>query len=86
MLQQKSDQAAAIYSKCTALSDRLLTTTTKPSSTQGASGAGWCVAWLMLEKQQEKEEERFFGGVGCLAAPSTSALTPPMCLHLLLNT
>ena len=51
MLQEeKSDQAAAIYSKCTA-----------PSQTY------WVLLVYLLSgcwKQEEKEEERFFGG-GC---------------------
>ena len=67
MLQQKSDQAAAIYSKCTALSDRLLTTT-NPSSTQGAAGAGWCVAWL-LEATGEGGGEIFLAVLGAWLHP-----------------
>ena len=73
MLQQKSDQAAAIYSKCTALSDRLLKTTTKPSYTQGVAGAGWCVAWL-LEATGE-------GGGEISLAVLGAWLHPPLPVH-----
>ena len=75
MLQQKSDQAAAIYSKCTTLS-QLLTTNRVLQV--------YCLA--VGSNRRRRRRDFFVAVLGAkLPPPLQSALTPTMRLHLLLN-